>query len=102
MRVKSLIFAIVTAISLLTPATRFGHVTYAAGFEPPSSPEEQRALFRRGAQLWPIYCNTCHSARTAAEFSPNEWTLILMHMRTQANLPAEDARAVLIYLQSSK
>ena len=77
-------------------------VAGAAGFEPPSSAEERRALFRRGAQLWPIYCNTCHNARPAAEFSATEWNLILMHMRTQANLPAADARAVLEYLKSSR
>jgi len=63
---------------------------------------ERRALFLRGAQLWPVYCNTCHNARTGAEFSPAEWQMILMHMRTQANLPADDARAILEYLQSSR
>lgn len=67
-----------------------------------SSEAERRALFLRGAQLWPIYCNTCHNARTGAEFSPAEWGMIMMHMRTQANLTPEDARAVLEYLQSSR
>jgi cytochrome c5 len=63
---------------------------------------ERRALFLRGAQLWPIYCNTCHNARTGAEFAPAEWEMIMMHMRTQANLPAHDARAILEYLRSSR
>ena len=66
------------------------------------SQAERRALFLRGAQLWPVYCNTCHNARPGAEFSASEWQMILMHMRTQANLPSEDARAVLEYLKSSR
>lgn len=68
----------------------------------PQSDAERRALFLRGAQLWPVYCNTCHNARPGAEFSPAEWGMIIMHMRTQANLPANDARAVLEYLRSSR
>ena len=67
-----------------------------------SSEAERRALFLRGAQLWPVYCNTCHNARPGSEFSPAEWQMILMHMRTQANLPAHDAQAILEYLRSSR
>jgi hypothetical protein len=68
----------------------------------PQNNAERQALFLRGAQLWPIYCNTCHNARPGAEFSPTQWRMIMMHMRTQANLPAQDARAVLEYLRSSR
>jgi hypothetical protein len=64
--------------------------------------KERRALFLRGAQLWPVYCNTCHNARPGSEFSPAEWQMIMMHMRTQANLPGQDARAVLEYLKASR
>ncbi len=67
-----------------------------------SGDAERRALFLRGAQLWPVYCNTCHNARPGAEFSPAEWSMIMMHMRTQGNLPAKDARAILEYLRSSR
>ncbi len=73
-----------------------------SGRSDPPSDAERRALFLRGAQLWPVYCNTCHNARPGAEFSPAEWGMIMMHMRTQANLPANDARAVLEYLRSSR
>jgi cytochrome c553 len=62
---------------------------------------EKRQLFRDGAKLWPIYCAQCHNARTGSEFAPYQWNAILMHMRTQANLPARDARAILEYLKSS-
>lgn len=102
MRAKTLVLVLLTALVLLAPGRWTTGVGGATDFGSPVTPEERRALFRRGAQLWPVYCNTCHNARTAAEFSPTEWNIIMMHMRTQANLPAEDARAILEYLKSSK
>jgi hypothetical protein len=63
---------------------------------------EQRRMFREGAKLWPIYCSQCHNARPGSEFAPYQWNAIMMHMRTQANLPAKDARAVLEYLKASR
>jgi mono/diheme cytochrome c family protein len=65
------------------------------------TPAEQRRMFREGARLWPVYCSQCHNARPGSEFAPYQWDAIMMHMRTQANLPAKDARAVLEYLKSS-
>jgi len=62
---------------------------------------EQRRMFREGARLWPVYCSQCHNARPGSEFAPYQWNAIIMHMRTQANLPAKDARAVLEYLRGS-
>lgn len=64
--------------------------------------QQKRQMFLRGAELWPIYCNTCHNARPGGEFSPTEWNMILMHMRTQANLPPQDAKAILEYLKASR
>jgi mono/diheme cytochrome c family protein len=66
------------------------------------NPNERRQLFRDGARLWPVYCAQCHNARPGSEFAPYQWDTILMHMRTQANLPARDARAILEYLKSSR
>jgi hypothetical protein len=57
-------------------------------------PTESRQLFSDGARLWPVYCAQCHNARPGSEFAPYQWETILMHMRTQANLPARDARAI--------
>ena len=64
------------------------------------SPAQKRQLFREGAKLWPVYCAQCHNARPGSEFAPYQWNAILMHMRTQANLPAQNARAVLEYLKA--
>jgi hypothetical protein len=101
MKSKTLKLMVLAAFAL-SALGRSSGMARAGGFDPPHDADERRMLFRRGAQLWPVYCSTCHNARPSAEFSPNEWTMILMHMRTQANLPALDARAVLEYLKSSK
>jgi hypothetical protein len=64
------------------------------------SPAEQRRLFRNGAKLWPVYCNTCHHARPGSEKAPYEWDQIMMHMRTLGNIPPENAKAILEYLKA--
>jgi hypothetical protein len=64
------------------------------------TPAEQRRLFREGARLWPIYCNTCHNARPGSEKAPYEWDQIMMHMRTLGNIPPENAKAILEYLKA--
>ena len=61
---------------------------------------EHRRLFREGARLWPVYCNTCHNARPGSEKAPYEWDMIIMHMRTLGNLPAGDVRALVEYLKA--
>jgi hypothetical protein len=66
-----------------------------------SEQQQQRQLFKLGARLWPVYCAQCHNARPGSEFSPAQWDVIMMHMRTQANLPANDARAMTEYLKRS-
>jgi mono/diheme cytochrome c family protein len=64
------------------------------------SPAEHKRLFREGAKLWPVYCNTCHNARPGSEKAPYEWDMIIMHMRTLGNFPAEDTQAILEYLKT--
>ena len=61
---------------------------------------ERRRLFREGSKLWPVYCAQCHNARPGSQFAPYQWDMILMHMRTQANLPSQNARAILEYLKA--
>jgi len=65
-----------------------------------TSKAEQRRLFREGAKLWPVYCAQCHNARPGLPFAPYQWDAIRMHMRTQANLPAQNAKAVREYLKA--
>jgi mono/diheme cytochrome c family protein len=90
-RMKAILVAGLMAVILL------------AGALPGSAAEtaaEHRAEFRKGAQLWPVYCAQCHKARPGAQYSPEEWDLVMMHMRTRANLTGEDARAVLTFLKA--
>jgi hypothetical protein len=69
--------------------------------ESPQSPE-QRKLFIKGAQLWPVYCAQCHNARPGSQFSPAQWDLITMHMRTQSIMPAQDMRAIKEFLKTAR
>ena len=64
------------------------------------SQAEQKRLFREGARLWPLYCNTCHNARPGSEKSSYEWDQIIMHMRSLGNIPEEDAEAIKVFLKA--
>jgi mono/diheme cytochrome c family protein len=86
------------AIAALTFGTLVAPLMAADG---PMSAAEKRRLFRKGAQLWPVYCNTCHNARPGSEKASYEWDAIMMHMRTLGNLPPDDANAILVYLKAS-
>jgi len=69
------------------------------------TPEQQQRhleLSRKGARLWPVYCNHCHNARNPAEFAPYQWDQILMHMRTMDNMPPEDADAILEFMKTAR
>lgn len=71
-----------------------------AGEGPPAAEEQKKKqLFVKGAQLWPQYCASCHNPRGPSERSPADWDLIIMHMRATGNIPAEDAQAILEFLQ---
>jgi len=63
-------------------------------------PKAQKALVRQGARQWSAYCGGCHNARPPSARSPGEWDTIMLHMRVRANLPAQDAEALLAYLKS--
>ena len=66
------------------------------------SKAEKQKLFLDGARLWPVYCSQCHNARPGSEFSPAQWDAIMMHMRTQPNIPAKDVRAIKEYLKGGR
>lgn len=92
MMIRRLIWTLpiaITTLRLLVPA--------------PALAEEEagrKALVRQGARLWSPYCGACHNARPPAERSPAEWDTIMMHMRVRANLPAQDARALVEFLKT--
>ena len=65
-----------------------------------SAPRAQDTAPKSGAELWQQDCNFCHEYRSPASYSDAQWDTIVMHMRTRANIPAEDARLILDFLQS--
>lgn len=54
-----------------------------------------------GEQLYAINCNRCHAERYATERTDAQWKTIMLHMRIRAQIPAEDAKAILKYLQEN-
>jgi hypothetical protein len=52
-----------------------------------------------GGELYAINCNRCHPERYATEFTAAQWKTIMLEMRVRANLPADQAKAILKYLQ---
>lgn len=52
-----------------------------------------------GAELYAIHCNRCHPERYATERTAAQWKTLMVHMRVRANLPAEQAKTILKYLQ---
>ena len=52
-----------------------------------------------GAELYAMHCNRCHPERYATERTAGQWKTIMMHMRIRANIPAEQAKAILKFLQ---
>ena len=68
---------------------------------PAEKPVPKKAAKKKltGAEVYALNCNRCHPERYATEWTPSQWKTIMLHMRVRANLPAEQARAVLKYLQ---
>jgi hypothetical protein len=54
-----------------------------------------------GAELYSMNCNRCHAERYPTERTAAQWKTILLHMRVRANLPADQARIILKYLQEN-
>jgi mono/diheme cytochrome c family protein len=52
-----------------------------------------------GADLYAMHCNRCHPERYATERTAAQWKTIILHMRVRANIPAEQAKAIMKYLQ---
>ncbi|HYB91207.1 MAG TPA: hypothetical protein VEC38_09190 [Candidatus Binataceae bacterium] len=95
---KTLIIAVLLSVFVAGPIAKAA--AWAQESATAAAQAEHRRLFRKGAKLWPLYCNTCHNARPGSEKAPYEWDQIIMHMRTLGNLPADDTRALVEYLKS--
>ena len=54
-----------------------------------------------GAEIYSMHCARCHPERYPTERTAAQWKTIVLHMRVRANLPAEQARGILKYLQDN-
>jgi len=90
--------------STAPPAQSVPAPTQSAPAPKPSGPQPKKVAKKppkklTGAELYALHCNRCHPERYAPERTAEQWKTILLHMRTRANLPAEQARAILQFLQ---
>jgi len=75
--------------------------------EPPGKPDSAKDKPKSvpkklsGAELYSMHCNRCHPERYPTERTAAQWKTILLHMRVRANLPAEQSRTILRYLQDN-
>jgi mono/diheme cytochrome c family protein len=89
-----LTFAVVAA------AIYTASIVFAAGAD--TTPARKTAPKQRdGAELYQINCARCHVERYPTERTDAQWKTIMLHMRTRAQIPARDARAILKYLQEN-
>ena len=87
-------------ISVLVLGILFLGLSSSFAGEAPSAEEKKKMeLFLKGVRLWPNYCGNCHNPRGPSDRSPVDWDLVMMHMRSRANMPPEATEAVLEYLK---
>jgi mono/diheme cytochrome c family protein len=72
----------------------------AAAGSPPSGPAAARKTLT-GAELYSIHCNRCHAERYPTERTAANWKTIMLHMQVRANIPGQQARLILQYLQEN-
>ena len=58
-------------------------------------------LVSQGAKVYGYTCGSCHNARSPLERTDRQWTVIVNHMRTRANLTGSETRAVLAFLHAT-
>ena len=54
-----------------------------------------------GAELYSIHCNRCHPERYPTERTAAQWKTIMLHMQVRANIPVEQSKLILQYLQDN-
>ena len=66
-----------------------------------SAPAQERMeMGDDAAGLWSRTCSHCHNLRPAPEFTAEQWSIIVTHMRTHGDLTRSEAVAVAEYLRS--
>ena len=65
----------------------------------PEKKAEVKVKKLTGAELYAVHCNRCHPERYPTEWTAAQWKTLMTHMRVRANLPVDQAKAILKYLQ---
>lgn len=68
------------------------------------APESKPAAARHqltGAELYSMHCNRCHPERYPTERTAAQWKTIMLHMQVRANIPGDQARLILQFLQEN-
>jgi cytochrome c5 len=65
----------------------------------PERPVQKHQL--TGAELYSMHCNRCHPERYPTERTGAQWKTIMLHMQVRANIPNNQARLILQYLQDN-
>ena len=67
-----------------------------------AAPEPVKTISKlTGAELYSIHCNRCHAERYPTERTAAQWKTIMLHMQVRANIPGNQARLILKYLQEN-
>ncbi len=101
--VVSAALAPLTLVTAAEPTEAKAPKTEKAAGKADSSNKKPTAAPRKlsGAELYSMHCNRCHPERYPTERTAAQWKTILLHMRVRANLPAEQSRTILKYLQEN-
>jgi cytochrome c5 len=68
---------------------------------PPAAATVKLKTQLSGAELYSMHCNRCHPERYPTERTAAQWKTIMLHMQVRANIPAEQSRQILKYLQEN-
>ena len=97
-------YAITVAAMILVTMVLTAPSISVAQDETPSattSSESDPMEIARGAQAWARECGRCHNIRPPSELSDEEWRVSVTHMRVRANIPADEAEAIIAFLKAS-
>jgi hypothetical protein len=68
------------------------------------APDTKPAVLQKqltGAELYSIHCNRCHPERYPTERTAAQWKTIMLHMEVRANIPVDQSKLILQYLQEN-
>jgi len=101
-RIISLNRLLATGAAVAAISALFLPIVYAGGDGKSDKKPETTASGSQkltGQELYAINCNRCHSERYPTEWTPAQWKTLMLHMRVRANLPADQAKEILKYLE---